>query len=105
MDTYAPGRPDARPSVRSDERSWRRWLGFSAALLLLNLSLTFRNIWPTPAITWHGDLSIELTVCVLVLLIGTRWLGPLPRAALGALAALWIVLVLGHYADVTAPAL
>lgn len=84
---------------------WRRWVGFAAALLLLNLSLTFRNIWPTPAITWHGDLSIELTLCVLGLLIAARWLGPPSRTALRALAVVWMLFVIGHYADVTAPAL
>ena len=31
-----------------------------AALVLLNASLTFQSVWPTPAIRWRGTLSIEL---------------------------------------------
>jgi hypothetical protein len=86
-------------------QSNRRWLTLVAAFLLLNVSLSFRNIWPTPAIRWHGELSVELAVCVLGLLAARRWLGPPSRGALRGLSALWVIFVLGHYADVTAPAL
>ena len=37
-----------------------RWLTLLAALVLLDASLTFENVWPTPAVRWHGALSIEL---------------------------------------------
>lgn len=79
----------------------------TAALLLLNASLTFVNIWPTPAVTWTGGVSAELAVVILA----GAWasnrgrLSPAPTPWIRALAVLWIVLTLGHYVDVTAPAL
>ena len=86
-------------------QSNRRWFTFVAALLLLDVSLSFRNIWPTPAIRWHGELSTELAVSVLGLLAARRWFGAPSRATLRWLSILWLIFVLGHYADVTAPAL
>ena len=37
------------------------------ALIVLNASLTFENVWPTPRIRWSNALSIELAVLVLLL--------------------------------------
>src|SRR5437016_5497977 len=49
------------------------WIAPAAAVCLLNASLTFVNVWPTPAITWRGGLSLEFAVCVLALCIaGSR---------------------------------
>jgi hypothetical protein len=80
------------------------WVARVAALLILDSSLTFANVWPTPGITWHGQLSVELALCVLLLAIVSR-AGPPSRALLSCLAALWVLLVIGRYAEVTAPAL
>ena len=74
----------------------------AAALVLLNASLTFGNVWPTPKIRWESALSIELAVCVLLLAVAHPVAAPLSRRAL---PALWLVLVVGHYLDVTAPGL
>ena len=82
-----------------------QWIVLSAALVLLDASLTFENVWPTPAMRWHGALSIELAVCLLAMAIVCRWSGPPTRAAIGWLSAIWTVLVIGRYAEVTAPAL
>jgi hypothetical protein len=82
-----------------------RWLSLAAAILLLDVSLTFQNIWPTPAVRWHGELSIELAVCVLGLLLAPRVLGRPRTGLLATIAAVWTALVVGHYAEVTAPAL
>lgn len=84
---------------------WLRWTALVAALVLLDASLTFENIWPTPAIRWQGDLSIELAACILALVVAHRLFGPPSRAALGWLGALWVLMVVSRYADVTAPAL
>jgi hypothetical protein len=81
-----------------------RWIALAAAMLVLNLSITFVNVWPTPAVTWHGHLSVELALCILLLAIRGR-LGSPSRAWLSGLAAIWVVLVIGRYAEVTAPAL
>jgi len=86
-------------------RGVTRALGVAAAALLLNASLSFQNIWPTPAIRWEGELSIELAVCLLLLIAARRWFCAPSPGAVRWLAAGWALLVLGHYADVTAPAL
>ena len=90
--------------VSDTPRRWR-WLALAFALALLNASLTFRNVWPTPAVEWTGALSIELAVCVLGLAVATRFFGTPPRWLLQLLAAVWVLLVVGRYADVTAPAI
>src|SRR5712671_3935290 len=84
-----------------------RWLhGFAlvAAVLLLDVSLTFHNVWPTPAISWRGELSAEFAAYLLI----SIWLNRKRRVsdrALGLITAAWIFFVLGRYADVTATAL
>src|SRR5262245_30216022 len=52
------------------------WLTLGAALLLLNASVTFHNIWPTPAIGWRGELSLELAALILlaILIRAAGWL-------------------------------
>lgn len=79
---------------------WRAWLLPALALLLLNASLTFENVWPTPAVTWGLAVSAELAVAVLLISCVpssglTRWLLP----------AVWVALVAGRYVAVTAPGL
>ena len=81
---------------------WRVWLTLAAALVLLNASLTFENVWPTPKVAWGHALSLELALCVLLLALAHRWAF---RPARRILPALWVVLVAGHYLDVTAPGL
>ena len=82
-----------------------RWVGLVAALVLLNLSLTFTNIWPTLGIRLNADLSVETALCVLGLVLARQWRGGPSRAALRWLAGLWILLVVGRYAEVTATSL
>lgn len=83
----------------------RRQLTIAAAVLLLDVAVTFDNIWPTPAVSWTGGTSIELAA-VLILLAALERAGRLSRRRVtGPLAALWMVLMLGRYVDVTAPAL
>jgi phosphoglycerol transferase MdoB-like AlkP superfamily enzyme len=83
----------------------RRGLTLGAAVALLDISLAFQNVWPTPMIRWAGELSVECGILLICIIAAQLWLGPLSRAAAGWLTAGWIVLVLGHYADVTTPAL
>jgi len=81
---------------------WRSWFALAISLVLLNASLTFENVWPTPRIRWGHALSLELALCVLILAVAHRWARPLARRVL---PAIWIVLVAGRYLDVTAPGL
>jgi hypothetical protein len=77
----------------------------AAALLILDASLTFQSLWPTPAVRWTGELSIELAVAVLLAAaVALRGAAPTARALRWA-TILWLVLVLGRYGDVTAQAL
>jgi hypothetical protein len=76
-----------------------------AALALLNASLSFHNIWPTPAIGWAGELSLEFALILLLLALLRQRRGSVPRVLIRAAAVAWIVLTIGHYADVTTPAL
>lgn len=76
-----------------------------AALLLLNVSLTFANIWPTLGIALSTDLSLETAALALGLVAARRlWNGPSP-VALRWLAALWVMLVIGRYTEVTVASL
>ncbi len=81
---------------------WRLWPALALALYALNASLTFENVWPTLKVRWGSALSPELAVGVLLLVVAYRWAGWLSRRVL---PGLWVVLVAGHYLDVTAPGL
>src|SRR5258705_9195870 len=81
---------------------WRAWLAPVVSLVILNASLTFENVWPTPRIRWGHAVSLELALCVLILAVAHRWASRLARRVL---PAIWIVLVAGRYLDVTAPGL
>ncbi|HEY6362524.1 MAG TPA: sulfatase-like hydrolase/transferase [Vicinamibacterales bacterium] len=91
------------PKVSERGRLWR-WTALACALALLNVSLTFRNVWPTPGVEWTGDLSIELAVFVLGLSLAMPRFGAPPRWLITWLAGVWLLLAIGRYADVTAPA-
>lgn len=87
--------------------SWKlpvRVAAAALALVLLNFSLTFGNTWPTPTVTWRNELSVELAVLVLILALAHHR-GRASRWLLGGIAAVWSLLVAGHYVDVTASAL
>jgi hypothetical protein len=77
----------------------------AAALTVLNASLTFVNVWPTPLIRWNGSLSAELALVVLIgaLASGRGWIAS--RRFLGVAAGIWVLLVIGRYADVTVQSL
>jgi hypothetical protein len=94
---FTLGSPFERPSAAA--------LRGLAAVVLLDASLAFQNVWPTPMIRWSGELSVECGVLLILVVAAQLSLGPLSGAAIGWLTAGWLLLVLGHYADVTAPAL
>ena len=83
----------------------RQWLELAVALLGLNFALTFHNVWPTLWVLPAVELSVELGVLLLVLVAWAAFVGPLGRKALVGTTLLVLVLLLGRYAEVTAPAL
>lgn len=78
------------------------WLAAAAALILLNASLTFANVWPTPYVRWSWALSAELALVVLAIVAAPHRAARLARTAL---PTLWVLLVLGRYLAVTGPGL
>ncbi len=90
------------------ELTWariRQGIGVILAVVLLNASVTFHNIWPTLGIHWPGELSVELGVLLLALVLSNAWLGPTRRPVLVLLSGLIVVFALGRYAYVTVQAL
>src|SRR4051812_3394874 len=92
--------------------STRRLRAFAlvAALLLLDVSLTFHNIWPTPAISWRGEISVELAAYIAVVAFVSIARAGSVRLAISSTTVRWVtiawmLLVVGRYADVTATAL
>jgi Sulfatase len=87
----------------------QRWAWRAAATLValffLNLTVTFRNVWPSPAIKWRGDVSIELAVCLLAVAASGIRRVQAGTTRLRCLSGLWMLLIVGRYAEVTAPAL
>lgn len=82
-----------------------RWLSLAAALWILNFALTFHNVWPTLWIETRHELSVEIAALVAVLaLIGAAWRLP-SRRVVALLAGALVVMTIGRYAEVTAPAL
>ena len=75
------------------------------AVVLLNASVTFHNVWPTLGVHWPGELSVELALLLLVLSVSNAWLGPTRAGVLTALSVLIVLFGLGRYADVTVSAL
>ena len=73
--------------------------------MLLNVTLTFANVWPTPGIRLSTDLSVEVALCVLLLVLARRWHDGRWRGAVRAGAVVWILLVFGRYVDVTTASL
>jgi len=80
-------------------------LGVLLALALLDLLLTFHNVWPTPWVHPVPELSVELAALVLLLAMACERTTGLGRRWRWAIVAVLFLLVLGRYADVTAPAL
>lgn len=83
----------------------RQWIALAVALLALNAALTFHNVWPTVWIVPRPELSLELGALLLALVIWTSVGRALGRGLRIVLTLLVLVLVLGRYAEVTAPAL
>lgn len=86
-------------------RSATRVIALLAALVLLNASLTFANIWPTLGIWWSGGLSVELALLVLALYVARRRWPVDGRGTVMWLAIGWLMLIVARYVDVTTQSL
>lgn len=75
------------------------------AIAFLNLLLTLQNIWPTPWVRPTAEISIEVAAIVLLLAVTSEVWGTVGSKLRGLGIALLLFLVVGRYADITAPAL
>lgn len=108
MSARAPQPPSLGVGGARDPRRGRaalRWAILALALWLLNFSVTFHNVWPTPWITTHHELSVEIALMLLALAVWSELRGPPPGRVLTVLAVVLLLMSLGRYAEVTAPAL
>ena len=96
----APQPTDPPPSS-----SLKRGVVACLALVVLNSALSFSTWWPTPGIVPEARLAPEFVWLWVLLLLWVGWRGRLSAAWAGGLALVYLVLVLGRYIDVTAPAL
>lgn len=85
-------------------RIWQ-WASVLLALVLLNGSVTFHNVWPTLGVHWPGELSVELAGLLVLAALSNAWIGRSSPRLLALLSTLVVLFALGRYCDVTAPAL
>lgn len=86
-------------------RSAAGWITLVLALYGLNLCLSFHNVWPTPWVTTRHEVSIEIAILLFGLWLWLRWKRHIPPRLPGILAFIMMILTIGRYAEVTAPAL
>ena len=91
-------------SPRISLGSLRHVAGLVLALVVLNFALTFHNVWPTLWITTHHELSIEIAILLLGLVLYSR-VGEIRPRTLTVIAVALTIMTIGRYAEVTAPAL
>jgi hypothetical protein len=84
---------------------YRALAAAATAVVFLNLLLTLQNIWPTPWVRPTAEISIEVAVIVLFIAIVTEITRAPARWLKGLVFALLLILFIGRYADITAPAL
>ncbi len=95
---------DREPNA-SRAPTWQSWLALVVALFILNFALTFHNIWPTLWITTRHELSIEIALLLAALVTYGALVRPPSARGMTALAVVVVLLSIGRYAEVTAPAL
>jgi len=93
-----------RATALQRRHAWQT-LGVVLALVVLNASVTFHNVWPTLGVHWPGELSVEFSVLLLGLALSNAWLGRTRPGVLAVLSALIVMFALGRYAYVTVQAL
>ena len=80
----------------------RGGLAAFAAIALLNGALTFGNLWPTLWIEPALALSVELAFVLVALALAAERYGSVPARLVVALTAVFVVLAIGRYVEITA---
>ena len=71
------------------------------AVVILQVSLTFVNVWPTLDVQPTTDLTVELPLAVLLIIGLTRRYSGSAIMLIRALSTGWVLLIVGRYVDVT----
>jgi hypothetical protein len=101
-----PATPLEEPNPAPPQASsWRRAACAVFALLCLNAALSFSAWWPTPGVVLDARIAPEFVGLWVVLLAVAAWRRRLSARAASAIAAGYMLLVLGRYVDVTVPSL
>ena len=78
-----------------------RWLPCVVAVMVLQVSLTFVNVWPTLDVRPTTALTVELPVAVLLIIGLTRRYPESIGMLIRGLSIGWVLLIVGRYVDVT----
>ena len=78
-----------------------RWLPCVVAVMVLQVSLTFVNVWPTLDVRPTTALTVELPVAVLLIIGLTRRYPKSIGMLIRGLSIGWVLLIVGRYVDVT----
>lgn len=79
----------------------RSLVSVSAALALLNVSVTFRNVWPTLSVRPTLELSLELAAVLVVLAAFQRRKKIVSLTVVRSLTIFWMFLIVGRYIEIT----
>ena len=74
------------------------------AVAILNFLTTFHNVWSTPYIQPDSRVGTDFVGLWVILLLLAALFGHVSRRAIAVLTGLFLVAVIGRYADVTVPA-
>lgn len=95
-------------TLRPGKFSGRRFIAPASLILSivgLNLALAFQNVWPTLWVRPTVEIATELLAILLLLAFWGELRGAVPRWLHRSAIAVFGLLILGRYADVTAHAL
>ena len=73
-------------------------------MAFLNFLTSFNNVWPTPFVQPDTRIGPELVALWLVLLLLVAVFGRIGRGPTAVLTAVFLLVAIGRYADVTVPA-
>ena len=77
-------------------RVWK-WVAAAVALVVLNGSMTFANLWPTLGVHWTGELSVEITAVLLLLALANAWKGRTAPRVIAVLSTLIVAFALARW--------
>ena len=89
---------------RAQGNRWLVMTKVALALLVLNFLTSFNNVWSTPFVRPDTRIGPELVGLWLILLLLVAVFGRVGRGAIAGLAGVFLLVVIGRYADVTVPA-